>query len=145
MSDQPRCPHLTPRGWVLTLTAIYLVLLLFPPWANGQDLGATVWGDLSYLGLTLWDDAKTIALAPLEIGKVREVTPEQLLIATLVVGSVGGMIGLDSQDSRRGQRASIDGAALALGRVGFGLLGVVWSLFTGPGGGRTTSRSDTPP
>jgi membrane-associated phospholipid phosphatase len=120
MSNQPSCPHLTPRSWVLTLTVIYLALLLFPPRASGQELGATVWGDLRYLGLTLWEDAKTIARAPLEIGRVRDVTPEELLIATLAVGSVGGMIALDSRIRERAKGID-DGAALALQRAGMGL------------------------
>ena len=111
------------RGRGLSLSALLLVLpLFFPPSVCGQEIGAALWGDLNYLGLTLWDDAKTIALAPLEIGKVREVTPEQLLIAALAVGSVGGMIALDSRIRERAKGID-DGAALALEKAGFGLLG----------------------
>lgn len=106
---------------VVPLAAILLWPLLFPPWAWGQQLGATLQGDLSYLGLSLWEDAKTIARAPLDIGKVREVTPEQLLIAVLAVGSVGGMIALD-RTIRDRARGIDDGAALALQYAGFGLV-----------------------
>jgi len=109
-------------GRALPVAMIVLFLLLSAPGVYGQEIGAALWGDLNYLGLTLWDDAKTIALAPLEIGKVRDVTPEQLLIAALAVGSVGGMIALDSRIRDRA-RGIDDGAALALERAGFGLLG----------------------
>src|SRR5262245_31522590 len=80
------------RGRGLSLSALLLVLpLFFPPSVCGQEIGAALWGDLHYLVLTLWGDAKRIAFAPLDIGKVREVTLEQLLIAAVAVGSVGVM------------------------------------------------------
>ena len=67
----------------------------------GPLRGPSLSDDFRYLAQTAWEDAKAIALAPLEIGKVREVTTEQLLIAALAVGSVGGMIGLDGKIRER--------------------------------------------
>src|SRR5262245_56530727 len=92
---QVNLAHDTKRlpGRALSVAMIVL-LLLPPPGVGGQELGATLKGDLGYTGLTLWEDAKTIARAPLEIGKLSEVTPEHLLITALVLGSVGGMIAL---------------------------------------------------
>ncbi len=111
------------HGRVCSLALLLLVLrLFFPPSVFGQDIGAALRGDLSYLERTVWEDAKTIALAPLEIGKIREVTPEQLLIAALIAGSIGGMIGLDGK-IRNSAQGIDDGAARTLQNAGFGLLG----------------------
>jgi hypothetical protein len=118
---------------------IVLLLLLSPPGVCGQELGATLKGDLSYLGFTLWDDAKTIARAPLEIGKLSEVTPEQLLITALVLGSVGGMIALDRTIRDRAKGID-DGSALTLEYAGFGLLAGGMPFSMGPGCGQTTNR-----
>ena len=126
------------RGRVFSLAALAVVLLLAPASVWGQETafgelrGPSLWDDLSYLGHTTWEDAKTVALAPLEIGKLREVTTQQLLIAALVVGSVGGMIGLDGKirDAAQG----IDhGAALTLENVGLGLLGGGMAALYGTG------------
>jgi len=111
---------------MISRAAVIVLLALFPlSFASpvfGQELGAMLLGDLKYFGQTAWDDTKTIALAPLEIGKVREVTPEQLLIAGLVVATVGGMIGLDGK-IRNEVKGIDDNAALTLQNAGFGLLG----------------------
>ena len=104
------------------------VLLLAPSSVCGQETafgelrGPSLWDDLSYLGHTTWEDAKAIALAPLEIGKVREVTAEQLLLAALAVGTVGGMIGLDGK-IRDAAKGIDDSSALTLQHAGFGMLG----------------------
>jgi membrane-associated phospholipid phosphatase len=117
--------HLAGREFVVA--ALLLVFLLAPSSACGQETafgplrGPSLWDDFRYLGYTIWEDAKEIALAPLEIGKVREVTSEQLLIAALVVGSVGGMIGLDGK-IRDAAKGINDSSALTLERAGFGLL-----------------------
>jgi membrane-associated phospholipid phosphatase len=129
---------LDQHGWALVtahlcgrefaLAALLLVFLLAPSSVCGQETafgplrGPSLWDDLRYLGNTVWEDGKTIALAPLEIGKVREVTTEQLLLTALVVGSVGGMIGLDSK-IRDAAKGIDDRSALTLQRVGFGLVG----------------------
>ena len=95
---------LDQRGRAL---ALLLVSLLAPSSVCGQETalgplrGPSLSDDFRYLAQTAWEDAKAIALAPLEIGKVREVTTEQLLIAALAVGSVGGMIGLDGKIRER--------------------------------------------
>src|SRR5262249_38968307 len=118
--------HLSGREFVVA--ALLLVFLLAPSSVCGQETafgplrGPSLWDDFRYLGQTVWEDAKTIALAPLEIGKVREVTSEQLLIAALVFGSVGGMIGLDSK-IRDAAKGIDDSSALTLQRAGFGLVG----------------------
>lgn len=100
--------------------AALLLVLLAPPAACGQGLGANLKSDLSYLGYTFWEDAKTIARAPLEIGKVREATGEQLLVGALVVGSIGGMIALDWTIRERAKDID-DGSALSLQHAGLGL------------------------
>jgi len=87
---------------------------------DGQQLGATLKGDLSYLGHTVWEDARTIARAPLEIGKVRDITPEQVLIGALAVGTIGGMIAADWR-IRQAAKAIDDDSALALQNAGLGL------------------------
>ena len=118
--------HLSGQAFVVA--ALLPVFLLAPSSVCGQETafgplrGRSLSDDFRYLGQTVWDDAKAIALAPLEIGKVREVTTEQLLIAALVVGSVGGMIGLDGQ-IRDAAKGINDSSALTLQRVGFGLVG----------------------
>jgi membrane-associated phospholipid phosphatase len=106
---------------ILSLVAIHLVILLSPPWAGAQELGANLRGDAGYLGYTVWEDAKTIARAPLEIGRIADITPEQLLIAALAVGSVGGMIALDGTIRERAKGID-DGSALALQYAGFSLV-----------------------
>jgi membrane-associated phospholipid phosphatase len=105
----------------LLLVAVHLVLLLSPPRAGGEELGATLRDDLGYLGYTVWEDGKTIARAPLEIGRITDVTPEQLLIGALAVGSVGGMIALDRTIRERAKNID-DGSALALQYAGFSLV-----------------------
>jgi hypothetical protein len=118
--------HLCGREFVLA--ALLLVFLLAPSSVCGQETafgplrGPSLWDDFRYLGNSVWEDAKAIALAPLEIGKVREVTTEQLLIGALVVGSVGGMIGLDGK-IRDAAKGINDSSALTLQRAGFGLVG----------------------
>jgi len=126
--------HTTERlhDRVVSLATIVLLLLLSPPEVCGQELGGTLKGDLSYLGLTLWDDAKTIARAPLEIGKLSEVTPEQLLITALVLGSVGGMIALDRTIRDRAKGID-DGSALILEYSGFGLVSGGMAILYGTG------------
>jgi membrane-associated phospholipid phosphatase len=106
---------------VLALATMHLLLLLSPPWAGSQELGAILGGDLGYLGHTVWEDARTIARAPLELGRVSEITQEQWLIAALALGSVGGMIALDGT-IREKARSIDDGSALALQYAGFGLV-----------------------
>jgi membrane-associated phospholipid phosphatase len=103
------------------LVAIHLAILLSPLVVRAQELGANLRGDLGYLGHTVWEDTKTIARSPLEIGRIQDVTPEQLLIAALVVGSVGGMIALDRTIRERAKNID-DGAALALQYAGFSLV-----------------------
>jgi membrane-associated phospholipid phosphatase len=105
----------------LLLVAVHLVLLLSPPRAGGEELGATLRDDLGYLGYTVWEDGKTIARAPLEIGRITDVTPEQLLIGALAGGSVGGMIALDRTIRERAKNVD-DGSALALQYAGFSLV-----------------------
>jgi hypothetical protein len=97
------------------------MILLSPPGAGGEELGATLRDDLGYLGHTVWEDGKTIARAPLEIGRITDVTPEQLLIGALAVGSVGGMIALDRTIRERAKNVD-DGSALALQYAGFSLV-----------------------
>jgi len=109
------------HGRALRVAMIVLFLLLSAPGVFGEELGAILKGDLGYSGLTLWEDAKTIARAPLEIGKLSEVTPQQLLVTALVLGSVGGMIALDRTIRDRAKGID-DGSALTLEYAGFGLL-----------------------
>jgi hypothetical protein len=103
-------------------TAVLLSLVLSAPHvARGQGVGAALKDDLSYLGFTFWEDAKAIARAPLQIGKVRDITTEQVLIGVGVVGSVGAMMFLD--DPIRGGAKDIDdGSSLTIQRVGLGVL-----------------------
>ena len=109
------------HGRALRVAMIVLFLLLSAPGVFGEELGARLKGDLGYSGLTLWEDTKTIARAPLEIGKLSEVTPQQLLVTALVLGSVGGMIALDRTIRDRAKGID-DGSALTLEYAGFGLL-----------------------
>ena len=118
--------HLSGRAFAMA--TLLLVFLLAPSSVCGQETafgplrGSSLWDDFHYLGRTVWEDAKEIALAPLEIAKIREVTTEQLLIAALAVGSVGGMIGLDGK-IRDAAKGINDSSALTLQRAGFGLVG----------------------
>jgi membrane-associated phospholipid phosphatase len=106
---------------ILLLAAVLLALFVMPVSTYGQQVGAALKGDLSYLGYTVWEDAKTIARAPLEIDKVREVTPEQVLIGALVAGSIGGMIALDNQ-IREAATGIGDASALTLQNIGLGMV-----------------------
>lgn len=111
------------------LTTFLLLLLLAPAAAYGQDRTSTWKSDLDYLRYTLWEDAKTVARPPLEISKVREVTPEQVLIGSLVVSSIGGKIALDSR-IREGARDIDDSSVLTLQHIGVGVLaGSLVSLY----------------
>jgi PAP2 superfamily len=114
MSEQRACR-------VFAIAAGLVAFLLRAPCASSQQVGATLTGDLGYLADTAWEDAKTLARAPLGIGKIREVTPEAVLVGALVVGSIGGMIALDD-DIRERAKDIDDASALTLQQTGLGLL-----------------------
>lgn len=121
-----RTAHERPCADRLLYLIVLLVSLFLPSYSCGADLeggqqaGASIKGELTYLGRTVWADAKSIARAPLEVGRVREITLRQALIGALVVGSIGGMIALDD-DIRKGAKDMDRSAAAALQDTGTAL------------------------
>jgi len=122
----------TPTLFYLT---VMLILLFLPSYAygtdlgNGQKTGSVIREDLAYLKRTVWTDARSVAAAPLEIGRVRGISLRHVLIGAIVAGSIGGLIALD-KDIRDGVRGIDNDDADILQNVAGGLslasLGVLY-------------------
>lgn len=111
--------------FLLSLSVLFVLLFLpvraySAHLAGGQRAAATLKGDATYIGRTVWADAKSLAWAPLEIRKVREITLRQVLIGALVAGGIGALIALD-EDIRAGAKDIDNSTADALQSSGIAL------------------------
>ena len=105
--------------FIVPLVSFFLFSLAHGADVQGGKAGAltAVKRDLAYTRRTVRADAQSLVRTPLEIGRVKEITPRQVLFGIAVLGSVGGMIALDD-DIRKGARHIDDRAASDLQHAG---------------------------
>ena len=110
----------------LFTTSVFILLFFFSPnvcsgdGKNDQPALALIQEDFTYVRSIGWADARSLAAAPLAVGKIKEITLRQVLIAAVVAGSIGGLIALD-EDIRDGARDIDDSAASGLQNTGHAL------------------------
>ena len=85
-----------------------MVLLLIPfSWpvhaTDASALGGELGADASWVAKIVWWDLRSIVTLPLEVGRLRELSWQQVLTGVAAVGAIGVTIGLD-EDIRRGAK-----------------------------------------